>query len=207
MNKLTELFQGRPAPAEYARRYLQYAQELLGSVDHAQVAAFIDALLETRARGKRIYFIGNGGSAATASHFANDLAIGTRSWTCPFRVMSLTDNVALLSALANDYGYDGIFAAQLRVLMEAGDLVVAISVSGNSPNILTAVEWAKANGAGTIGLTGFDGGKLRQMVDIVVHVPTRTGEYGPVEDVHMIFDHLVATYLRALCESEREVGS
>ena len=113
----------------------------------------------------------------------------------PFRAISLTDNVPVLTAIANDYGYDEIFLKQLEVLMSPGDVVVAISVSGNSPNVLRAVEYAQAHGATTVALTGFDGGKLRPLAQLGVHVPTTRGEYGPAEDVHMILDHLVSACL------------
>ncbi len=204
MNRLEELVHDQPTPTQYAERYLAYLQELLGRISCDEIAAFIETLMRARVHGKRMYFIGNGGSAATASHFANDLAFGTRSWRRPFRVISLTDNVALLSAVANDHGYEEIFTAQLKVLMEPGDVVVAISASGNSPNIVSAVRWANEHDAITVGLTGFDGGQLRQLARMSVHVQTRAGEYGPVEDLHMIFDHLVGTYLRALCDAELE---
>jgi D-sedoheptulose 7-phosphate isomerase len=106
-----------------------------------------------------------------------------------------------MTAIANDHGYEEIFVKQLHAHMDAGDLVVAISVSGNSPNVVAAVEWAREHGARTVGLTGFDGGRLRGLVDVSVHVPTDRGEYGPAEDVHMIFDHLLGTFLMLHCRA------
>jgi len=131
----------------------------------------------------------------------NDIAIGSKSLEKPFRVMSLTDNAAVLTAIANDYSYDEIFTQQLRVLMEEGDVVVAISVSGNSPNVVQAVEYGNERGAHTIALTGFDGGRLHECASLVVHVPTSVGEYGPAEDVHMILDHLVGSFLGLVCRA------
>ncbi len=163
-------------------------------------------LVEARERGARIFFIGNGGSAATAAHFANDIGIGSQSWSKPFKTVSLADNVPVLTALANDYGYENVFTLQLKTQMSQGDVVVAISVSGNSPNVVSAIEYANANGAVTTALTGFDGGRLKGLTQISVHVPTEKGEYGPVEDVHMILDHLVGTYLSALCRAENGAG-
>jgi len=155
---------------------------------------------------RAVFFIGNGGSAATASHFANDISIGTRTGDKkPFRAVSLTDNVAVMTALANDEGYDRMFVDQLRVHMRAGDSLVAISASGNSPNLIEAVDYATSRGATVIGLTGFDGGKLREKSDISLHVPTAKGEYGPVEDVHMIFDHLIGSYL--IAEVKRQTAA
>lgn len=188
---------------EFADRYFGYITEVMGRVDRREIAAFIEVLLDARRRGARIFFIGNGGSAATADHFANDLAIGTRSGTLPFRAISLTDNVAILTAIGNDLGFHEIFTVQLKALMESGDVVVAISASGNSPNLVEAIHWAAEHGAITVGLTGFDGGAVRKLVRLSVHVPTREGEYGPAEDLHMILDHLVGAYLRAVCAAEK----
>jgi D-sedoheptulose 7-phosphate isomerase len=111
------------------------------------------------------------------------------------KVVSLTDNVAVITALANDYGYDRIFVMQLEPLLAEGDVVVAISASGNSPNVVQAIEFANERKAVTVGLTGFDGGRLGELCEIHVHVPSARGEYGPVEDAHMVLDHLVMSYL------------
>ena len=202
MNHLDEIFRDHPQPAAFARGYLDYLIRVIGAIDVNEIAAFARVLLDARDRDARIYFIGNGGSAATASHFANDVAIGCRSWQKPFRAMSLTDNVSILTAVGNDYGYEEIFVVQLKTLMQGGDVVVAISASGNSPNVLKAVEYANANGAITVALTGFDGGKLRRLAQSAVHVPTSKGEYGPVEDIHMVFDHLIGAFLMHVCAAE-----
>lgn len=182
-------------PKDFARGYLEYLGEIMARLDLDQIASFMDVLLQSRQRGARIFFMGNGGSAATASHFANDIAIGTQSRLRPFRAMSLCDNLAVMTALANDHGYDQIFVRQLENLMDQGDVVVAISASGNSGNLLQAIEYANTHGGVTVGLTGFDGGKLGKMAQYQVHVPSNKGEYGPVEDIHMVLDHLVGAYL------------
>lgn len=205
MNRLEQLFQKSPQAATFAGEYLKYVSEVLSNIDAASIAAFVDVLLQARECGTRVFFIGNGGSAATASHFANDIAIGCRSWERPFRATSLTDNVSVMTAVANDYGYDKIFTMQLQTLLEPGDVVVAISASGNSPNVVSAVEWANAHGAKTVALTGFDGGKLRTIAQINVHVPTNKGEYGPVEDAHMVLDHLIGSFLMQRCRAEVSV--
>ncbi|HEV8660583.1 MAG TPA: SIS domain-containing protein, partial [Thermoanaerobaculia bacterium] len=129
-------------------------------------------------------------------------AIGSRSWSNPFQAMSLTDNVPIMTAIANDYGYEQVFVLQLKTLAAAGDVIVAISASGNSPNVLRAIEWGNEIGAITVGLTGFDGGELRRLAQIAVHVPTSKGEYGPVEDIHMVLDHLIGSFLMHHCLSE-----
>ena len=178
--------------------------QILSELDLSSIEKFIGLLLSARKEGKNVYFIGNGGSAATASHFANDLAIGTRSKNLPFKVMSLTDNSSVITAIGNDYGYEQVFVKQLEACLGSGDLLVAISASGNSPNILKAVEYTKENNGITIGLTGFDGGELKKIVDHVLHVPTVKGDYGPVEDVHMILDHVVGNYLMQMCREESQ---
>ena len=146
--------------------------------------------------------MGNGGSASTASHFVNDISIGSRSAQKPFRSIGLSDNMAVISAIANDYSYEDIFIAQLRYMLRAGDLVVGISCSGNSENILKAIGFANEQRAITVGFTGFDGGKLKTEAQFNVHVPSAGGEYGQVEDIHMIINHILASYLFCLCEAE-----
>jgi len=198
MNPIERLQAEHSDPAAYAAAYVAHLVEVLRRINPGAVASFIRTLIEARDQRKQVFFIGNGGSAATASHFANDLAIGTRTWDLPFRVTSLTDNVPVMTAIANDYSYDEVFLRQLQVLCQPGDVVVAISASGNSPNLLSAVVWANEHGARTVGLTGFDGGKLASMVHLNLHVPTDKGEYGPVEDAHMVLDHLVGSFLSGL---------
>jgi D-sedoheptulose 7-phosphate isomerase len=199
VNRIESAFAASDGAAGFARRYLDYLTEILAAVDTDAIAAFAGELLDARERNARIFFIGNGGSAATASHFANDIAIGSKSWERPFRAISLAENVAVMTAIANDDGYGEIFTQQLRALMSPGDALVAISVSGNSPNVVAAVEYALESGARVVGLTGFDGGRLRELAHVNVHVPTAVGEYGPAEDVHMVFDHLIGSYLMQFC--------
>lgn len=204
MNNLDQFFT-RDA-AEFARRYMRYLGSVLNSIDPESIARFIETLLAARKSGATVFFVGNGGSAATASHFANDLAIGTNSYEQPFRVVSLADNQAIITALANDFGYEEVFVRQLKVLGRKGDVVVAISASGNSPNLIRAFEYAKTAGIRTVALTAFDGGKMKQMADEVVHVPTAPKEYGPAEDAHMVLDHLVSAYLIRIVQHEALAG-
>lgn len=195
MNQIDQIFQKSSNPSEFSRSYCEYLGEVLKKLDYTAIGKFIDLLLRARAEGQQIFFIGNGGSAATSSHFSNDIQIGTRATNPPFKAISLTDNVAILTAIGNDDGYENIFKLQLEKLMNDGDVVVAISASGNSPSIITAVEYAKNRQSTIVGLTGFDGGKLKPLSDINIHVETKKGEYGPVEDVHMVIDHLVGSFL------------
>ena len=195
MNNVDRLFSDSMNVKDFSKGYLNYLCSVLESISTDGIEDFISVLLDARENGSSIYFIGNGGSAATASHFANDIAIGTKSFDKPFRVISLCDNQSIITAIANDYGYNEVFSQQLKVLLREHDVVVAISASGNSVNLLNALDVAKQKGAITVGLSAFDGGKLKGKADISVHVPTSKGEYGPAEDAHMALDHLISNYL------------
>lgn len=193
MNNLDRIF--TKDLVAFAGAYLDYLTSVLKTIDTREIGQFIETLLDARERGATIFFIGNGGSTATASHFANDIAIGTNSYEKPFRAVSLTDSNAIITAVGNDFGFEEIFVRQLRVLGRAGDVVVAISASGNSPNLIRAFDYAKSIGIKTVAITAFDGGKMKQIADEGVHVPTAPKEYGPAEDAHMVLDHLVGAYL------------
>ena len=193
MNNLDRIF--TKDPAVFASGYFDYISSVLKAIDTREIGQFIETLVDARERGSTIYFIGNGGSAATASHFANDIAIGTNSYNKPFRAISLTDNQAIITAIANDYGYEEIFVRQLMILGRPGDVIVAISASGNSSNLIRAFDYAKTVGIKTVAITAFDGGKMKNIADESVHVPTALKEYGPAEDAHMVLDHLVGAYL------------
>jgi len=195
MNKLDQIFNTSTNINNFSTSYFKYLGEVLNKISLDEIECFVNLILEARERGSTIFFIGNGGSAATASHFANDIAIGTRSYHNPFRVISLCDNQAVITAIANDDGFEKIFSQQLRVLLKKQDVVVSISASGNSPNLIHAINTAKTMGAISVGISAFDGGKMKDLVDFSLHVPTEKGEYGPAEDAHMVLDHLVANYL------------
>ncbi|NLE75615.1 MAG: SIS domain-containing protein [Chloroflexi bacterium] len=175
--------------------YLAHVQTLLECLPREPIAQAVRLLHEARLARRRIFIMGNGGSAATASHFVNDLNKLTIVPGQPrFRAMGLTDNVPLLTAWANDSGYENAFAEQLVNFVEPGDVVVAISGSGNSPNVLRAAETAHAAGAAVIGITGFDGGRLKAASDICILTSCHC--MAQVEDVHMVLEHLMASTLR-----------
>ena len=201
MNNIDAMF--NEDPAVFATAYFQYLSKVLAKIDVTEVAQFIKTLLDARESESKILFMGNGGSAATASHFANDLAIGTNSYHKPFRALSITDNVPVMTAIGNDFGYEDIFDRQLRVLGRPGDVLVGISASGNSPNLIKAFASARGLGIKTVALTAFDGGRMREMADEGIHVPTGMKEYGPAEDAHMVLDHLVGAYLIQLLKNGR----
>ena len=183
---------------QFSSSYFDYLKQVIDQVDVSEIKKFVAEILSAKERESTIYFIGNGGSAATASHFANDLSYGTNEYNKPFKVMSLADNVATLTALSNDYGYEDIFERQLRVYGNKEDVVVGISASGNSQNLINAFEYASTSGIKTVALTAFDGGRIRKIADSGVHIPTDKKEYGPAEDLHMILDHLVGSYVMRL---------
>ena len=201
MNKIDQIYNKSLSIDDYSKSYIDYLTSVLNSISLSDIEKFTKVLLESRERASSIFFIGNGGSAATASHFANDITIGTRTDEKPFRAISLCDNQAVITAIANDDGYEEIFSQQLQVLLKKQDVVIAISASGNSPNLIRAIETAKKMSAITVGISAFDGGKMKEMVDVSLHVPTEKGEYGPAEDAHMVLDHLVSSYLMRLVRS------
>ena len=191
--------QGYPTYADSAE-YLAKVRELLDEMPE-QSDRFVNTLFEAFEGGNTVFLAGNGGSAAAASHFGQDLAKGTlpsMDATRRFRVIPLTDNIGYITALANDEGYDSIFEQQLRGLAVEGDLLVVISGSGNSPNVLRAIEYAKSIGMKTVGVTGFDGGKVRQMADESVHVPVH--DMGMCEALHGVVFHAAMSRLREMLE-------
>lgn len=178
---------------EYVHSYLTYLSTILTKLDQEVIARVIKLFFQAKEEGRTIFFIGNGGSAATASHFANDLLIRNKSEI--FRIISLTDNSAIMTAITNDFGFENLFVKQLESLYQRGDILVAISASGSSLNVLKAVDYVNQCQGITIGLTGFDGGELKKKTDYCILVPTNKGEYGPVEDIHLIVTHIIASYL------------
>lgn len=186
----------------FSEKYFDYLYSVLKNIDKNSISSFINTLLDARERNSSIFFIGNGGSAATSSHFANDLAIGVNCDE-PFKAISLCDNNAIITALANDFGYEEIFSKQLQVLCKSGDVLVGISASGNSKNIINAFKLASSLGVKTVAITAFDGGEMRLIADESIHVPTGIKEYGPAEDAHMILDHLISGFLNRYLKSRQ----
>jgi D-sedoheptulose 7-phosphate isomerase len=176
-----------------AGAYLRAVEALLQHIDIDAVGRVAHRLHAARTARATVYVAGNGGSAATASHFVNDLCKATRRPELPpMRVLGLSDNTPWFTALANDEGYERVFAGQLENLGQPGDVLIVISASGNSPNLVRAVESARVLGIISIGFLGFDGGMLKDMVDECVWVPTPKGWYGPVEDAHSALCHLLS---------------
>jgi D-sedoheptulose 7-phosphate isomerase len=176
--------------------YLTRLSELLLLIPERSMAAAIDLLLEAQDRGRRVYIMGNGGSAATSAHLANDLMKKTSHvpGARPLRAFAVADNVPLLTAWANDVAYESAFAEYLAGALDEHDVVIAISASGNSPNVVNGLRVARAADARTIGLVGFDGGQTSELVDVAIHV--RSFDYGLVEDAHMAVGHAISDAVR-----------
>lgn len=187
---------------EFRKNFIDnYLKDIIECLETLRVeeAEFFDELasifLRARDAKKNVFFMGNGGSAATANHFICDLGKGTIVEGFPrFKAISLSDNIPMMLAWGNDSSYDDIFVEQLKNLMEPGDVVVGISGSGNSGNVLRALEFANKNGGITVGLTGFDGGKLKDMASHCLVVPIHYMQ--KIEDIHMLVDHLVTSLIR-----------
>ena len=183
----------------FIHRYLEELKQTLAALPEARIEQVVQILHEARLNNKQVFIMGNGGSASTASHFVCDLGKNTRVKGAPnFRVMGLTDNMALFSALANDEGYENAFVQQLASHIQPGDVVIGISTSGNSVNVVNAVRLANSVQARTIGFTGFNSGALGKMVDLDLHVPSHIIEH--VEDIHLVLEHLICKELREQAE-------
>lgn len=186
---------------EHIQNYLSTLQFTMSQLPLQGIIEVIEVLQQARKRGSQVFIMGNGGSASTASHFVCDLAKNTRRPGSPdFRVIGLSDNMAMLSAYANDEGYENVFSQQLMSLIRPGDVVIAISASGNSQNVINAMQEAQKHNATLIGFTGFDGGRLGQMVNIHLHVDSTLIEH--VEDVHLILQHIIVKSIKEQLPTE-----
>lgn len=175
----------------YVPKYIQSVQSAMDKLDQAAIEKLIDWFREIRASGGTIFTMGNGGSASTASHWVNDLVKGASyQKDLRFKVVCLNDSIATVMAYSNDVDYSKALVEPLKNFLTRNDLVLAISGSGNSANVIEAIEYAKALGAKTVGLTGRDGGKLGKIVDLEINVPEQ--HMGRIEDVHMMISHVVS---------------
>ena len=189
---------------EHIHNYISTLQQTIDQLPRQLIADVVDILHLARVHGNNVFIMGNGGSASTASHFVCDLAKNTRCEGLPhFKVIGLTDNMALLSAYANDEGYENVFSQQLANFIQPKDIVIAISASGNSKNVINAVEEAQKYNVTTIGFTGFDGGRLGQMVNINIHVKSNIIEH--VEDIHLMLEHIIVKTIKERTRLNTEV--
>jgi D-sedoheptulose 7-phosphate isomerase len=199
MNNLDALYKRSGNITEFARGYTEYLSSVLRSTDFHIFEKLEREFQEARAAGNTIFVAGNGGSATTASSMANDLGfdiLKKAKTDLPLKVLYLTDNSSVITAISNDVGYENVFINQLKIHFRQGDKLFVISASGNSVNLVKAVEWVKSKGGTTIALLGFEGGKLLQLCDLSIHFKTLGGEYGPVEDAHLMVNHIFAHWFQ-----------
>jgi len=199
MNNLNKAYKNVSNMGQYSREYFSYLAKVLESVDEEEINKLADVFESARTIENTIFVAGNGGSAVTATTMANDIGFdilkktGTKK---AFKVLALTDNNSVITAIANDVGYENIFINQLKIHYRPGDCLIVISASGNSPIILKSAEWVKSKGGTIIGFLGFTGGKLIELCNVKIHVKTEPGEYGPVEDAHLIMNHILAHWFQ-----------
>jgi D-sedoheptulose 7-phosphate isomerase len=181
--------------------YIMLLQQTIDQLPKDDIVRVIDLLYSARFSGRQVFIMGNGGSASTATHFVCDLSKNTRHAGWPrYKVIGLSDNMAVFSAYANDEGYENVFCEQLANLLMPDDIVIAISASGNSKNVVNAIQYAKDRNAFTIGFTGFDGGILGTLVDINLHINSDIIEH--VEDLHLVLEHMIIKSLKERANSE-----
>lgn len=190
----------------YLKNYLEVLKASLEEIDHEKYEEIIKTIMLCRERNKRIFICGNGGSSSTASHFACDLTKGTVNYNqgdfVRIKAISLNDNIAIISAIGNDISFENIFEEQLKAYMQSGDVVIAISASGNSPNILKCLKYAKENGATTIGFYGFMGGQAKHLTDIPLFIESQN--VGIAEDFHIIMVHTITQTIRRLLSEKKQ---
>jgi|SRR3954452_11058882 D-sedoheptulose 7-phosphate isomerase len=185
----------KTAMSDHVERYVGRLCAALQDLPMENLEELGELLFRAYLNERQVFTIGNGGSASTASHIAADLGKNTIGPNMRrFRIMSLSDNASVLTALSNDIGYEHVFVEQLMNLIRPADVLIAVSASGNSPNILRATEYAQSQSAHVVGLLGFDGGKAARMVDLPILVPVC--DYGAVEDVHLVVNHILVDYFR-----------
>jgi len=176
--------------------YLSRIDLSLSATSLEKIEEVIQIILNCSDNGGTVWLIGNGGSASTSSHFATDLSRCTNTKGEPIRGVSLCDNSSLITAIGNDFGFQEIFVKQLSNLAKKNDLLISISASGNSENVIKAIEYAKTNSIKTVSLNGFNGGKAHGICDCSIHVPTNIGDYGVAEDAHSIISHFICSQMR-----------
>ena len=199
MENINTVYNSSERFSEFSKKYFNYLSEIQKNIDLNELDKFAEEFLHAREEGNTIFIAGNGGSAATATTMANDIGFDIIKKTGtdkPFRVFALTDNSSVITAISNDVGYENIFINQLKIHYRKGDKFVVISASGNSENVVIAAEWVKSQGGKVLGMLGFDGGALRGMCDLSILVPSISGDYGPVEDMHLTINHLLAHWFQ-----------
>ncbi len=190
----------------YITEFFEETKRCLDEIDHNKVEEIARILFNAWKNDRQVFLCGNGGSASQASHMAADIAKNTLGRIYDprikrFRIMALTDNIAALTAYANDVSYDEVFSQQLRNLIREHDILIVITGSGNSPNVVRAVEYARQHNAITIGLLGFKGGKVKDMLDYEITV--NSDNYGVIESIHPAIHHVLIGYFKDLIDKEK----
>lgn len=185
----------------FAENYLSVTKSLLECIDLVELKSIVDLIDDCSRKNNTIYVAGNGGSAATASTFVNDVGFDVykrSSNSQKIKIISLNDNIPSLTAISNDIDFNHIFKSQLKIHFKKNDLLIVFSGSGNSTNLVNAVQWVKDSNLGkSIGFLGFDGGKLKKICNHSLVVKSKKGLYGPVEDVHLVINHIISLWLQA----------
>jgi D-sedoheptulose 7-phosphate isomerase len=176
--------------------YLDELTSVLSKFPSNEVQQLGNVILASRKKST-IFIVGNGGSASTASHMATDLGVGSLSRNNPIKAISLNDNSSVMTAVSNDLSYEQVFALQIKLLANPGDILICFSASGNSLNIVEAINVAKSLGVYTVAITGFNGGLAKQNADFSIHIQTKEGSYGVVEDVHLTISHILTEIIRS----------
>lgn len=179
------------------KEYIADVKRLCDTLDIDKIDGVCEVVLEKYKAGKQIFVAGNGGSAGTSNHFSCDFGKNAvKSDTKRPKIISLSSNIEVLTALGNDFSYAEVFSQQMKNLFNDGDLIILISASGNSPNVVSAAEYAKSRGGVVVGLTGFEGGKLKDLSDVYVNIPSYS--YEKIEDLHMMLVHMIVCWFKEL---------
>tara|TARA_B100000787_G_scaffold168545_1_gene157505 strand:+ start:278 stop:883 length:606 start_codon:yes stop_codon:yes gene_type:complete len=198
MSEIDKLAKKNNNIASFANSYFQNLIDTFKKIDKKSILKLEREFLDIRKKNATLYVFGNGGGAATAMTMANDLGFDILKKTNKktFKIISLNDNTSVITAIANDTGYDNIFLNQLKIHFKKNDKILIFSASGNSKNLVDAAKWIKKRGGKVISILGFDGGKLKKISDLVVHIKSKKGDYGPVEDAQLIINHIMAHWFQ-----------
>lgn len=198
MNNLKKIYTTSKNISEYSIKYVDYLTDLLGKINFEELKIFEKEFLKIRKNNNSIYVAGNGGGASTSSAIANDIGFDLLKKTKKkgFKLISMTENSSIISAIANDVGFENIFLRQLQNNFKKGDGLLIFSASGNSKNLILAAKFVKSHKGKVFSVVGFNGGKIKKLSDVCIHVKTLVGEYGPVEDIQLIFNHILAHWFQ-----------
>ena len=184
---------------EFSKKYFNRLSDIFNQLDYQKLQQFENAFNQARLNSNTIFVFGNGGSASTATTIANDLGFDILKKTNTkktFKFLCLNDNTSVLTAIANDVGYENIFLNQLKIHFKKGDIALILSASGNSQNLVKAAKWLKNKKGKVLSIVGFDGGKLKNLSNISLHIKCDKVEYGPIEDIHLIINHIFAHWFQ-----------